>query len=48
MNMIKSGKHIEKHFLAEYFYEREEPPSVYQVTVLDRYLKEMWGNPLPG
>jgi len=30
---------IQKVFLAEYFCEREEPPSAYQANVLDRYLK---------
>lgn len=35
-------KHVrlQKAFLAEYFYEREEAPSAYQATVLDRYIKK--------
>jgi len=34
---------MQKAFLAEYFCEMEEPPAVYQAKVLDKYLKEMWG-----
>lgn len=30
---------MQKLFLAEYFCETEEPPSVYQATVLDRYIR---------